>query len=73
MSDEAPSLVIRYNAYLNLHQLKQIVREIHEELALAERYEGHMGMKCDVRAWKEGAEKIQAVITTREGKGENEY
>lgn len=87
--DDAIRMVLKYSDYLNLHQLKQIAREIDQELERHKRWEerpveegenkedrkqgGPMGQDCDVRTWVVGRDKILELVLKREQAGERDY
>lgn len=87
--DDAVRMVLKYADYLKLHQLKQIAREINDELLRHKRWEerpleegekeedrkqgGPMGQACDVRTWVEGRDAILALVLKREQTGERDY
>jgi formylmethanofuran dehydrogenase subunit E len=68
MSSLAWELVIRYESYLNSHQLNQIASEIEEELERHHKHGQDMGDPCDVASWEMGAKRVREILAERRAK-----
>ena len=65
MTTLAGELVIKYEKYLKKGDLRQIAREIEEELLRCSESSGTLGMEMDDRVWRDSASKIRELEENR--------
>lgn len=60
-----PMIIKEHQSSLSVCQLSQMKSEIEEELTIEEEKPGHLGLRCDIQAWKDFATSLEKIIKHR--------